>query len=58
VFELAFAHLAVGNGDPRFGQQLREPLLRRPDRVDVVVEEVDLAAALQLAQRRFADDTR
>ena len=33
----------------------REPLGRRADGVDVVVQEVDLAAAPQLAQRGLAD---
>ena len=58
VLELALAHLAVRDRDARFGQQLREPLRGRADRVDVVVQEVDLAAALQLAQRRLAHDAR
>ena len=56
VLEVALAHLPVRDRDPRLGHQLREPLGRRADGVDVVVQEVDLAAALQLAQHRLADD--
>ena len=56
VLELALGHLAVRDGDPRLGHELREPLGGRRDRVDVVVQEVDLPAALQLAQRGLADD--
>jgi hypothetical protein len=47
VLEIALAHLAVRDGDARLGQQRREALGGRADRVDVVVQEVHLAAALQ-----------
>ena len=59
ALELALAHLAVRDRDARFGQQLaRAARAVRLDRVDVVVQEVDLAAAPQLAQHRFADRCR
>ena len=54
--ELALGHLAMGDGDTCFGHQLGELLAHRHDRVDVVVQEIDLAAALEFAQARFAHD--
>ena len=56
ALELALGHLAVGDGDARLGQQLGERLSRAVlDGLDLVVQEVDLAAALELAQHRLAD---
>ena len=56
ALELALAHLAVRDRDPRLGHQLLEPLAHPLDRFHFVVQEVDLPAALQLAQHRLADD--
>ncbi len=56
VLEIALGHLSVRDDDPRLGQKLGEALRGRRDRVDVVVQEIDLPAALQLAQRSLADD--
>ena len=46
--ELALAHLAVGDADARFRHQPCEVLLDLNDGVDVVVQKIDLAAALQV----------
>ena len=56
VLELALGHLAVRDARcaPRAGARASS-LARSLDRVDVVVQEVDLAAALELAQHRLAD---
>jgi hypothetical protein len=56
VLELALAHLPVRDVDARLGQELHERRLDGLDSVDVVVQEIDLPAALQLAQRRLADE--
>ena len=58
ALELALGHLAVRDGDARLGQQLGELLAPVLDRLDLVVQEVDLAAALELAQHRLADRCR
>ena len=55
VFQLAFRHLAVGDFDARFRQQLDQLLLHGVDGVHLVVQEEDLAAALEFAQGRLAD---
>ena len=55
-FQLALVHLSVRDRDARFGKERGELFAHAPDRVDVVVQEVDLSAALELAQRRFARD--
>jgi hypothetical protein len=55
ALEIALAHLAVRHGDARLGQELREPLAHALDGVDLVVQEVHLAAAPELAHRRLAD---
>ena len=52
--ELVLAHLAVADDDPRLGHEPREQVADRVDRLDAVVDEVDLAAARQLV----ADDAR
>ena len=55
ALEFALGHLAVGHGDARLGQDLLELLAPVLDGLDLVVQEVDLAAALELAQHRLAD---
>ena len=57
-FQIAFAHLSVGNGNTRLGQDVREALAHAFYGGDLVVQEVDLAAALQFAQAGFTDDSR
>ena len=54
LLELALAHLAVGDDDARLGQQLAQLLGLRLDRLDAVVDEEHLAAAVELAQDRVA----
>ena len=49
VGELVAGHLAVGDGEPDAGQQALDPLGDREDRLDLVVDEEDLAAAADLA---------
>ena len=58
LLELALAHLAVRHRDARLGHQLFEVLAPLLDRLDLVVQEVDLSAALQLAQHGLADQAR
>ena len=53
--QLALGHLAVGDRNARLGQQLFELLLAVLDGVHLVVQKVNLPAALQLAQHRLAD---
>ncbi len=55
ALQLPLAHLPVRHRDPRLGQQLRQALAHALDGVDLVVQEVHLAAALELAQHRLAD---
>ena len=55
ALELALGHLAVREREARLGQQAGEPLAHALDRLHFVVQEVDLAAALQLAHHRLAD---
>ena len=55
ALELALGHLAVRDRDARLGQQLLQRLAPVLDGLDLVVQEVDLAAALELAQHRLAD---
>ncbi len=54
-FELAFVHLAVRDHDAGFRYERLEHRLAVLDRLDLVVQEVHLAAALQFAQHRLAD---
>src|SRR5258706_9547558 len=56
ALQVALAHLAVRHRDARLGQELLELLAHDLYGGDVVVQEKDLAAALQLSQRRLADD--
>src|SRR3954447_25360598 len=53
--ELALAHLAVRHRDARLGQQALEAFAHALDRVHFVVQEVALAAALELPHHRLAD---
>src|SRR5262249_27800574 len=55
VLELALAHLAVGDAYARLRHQLRHDVLDVAYGIDVVVQEIDLPAALELPQRRFPD---
>ena len=55
TLELALGHLAVGNGDAGFGQIRLELLTAVLDRVDLVVQKVNLTAALELAQHGLTD---
>ena len=53
--ERALAHLAVPDDEPGVRQQPPELLGLRLDGLDAVVDEEDLAAAVELAQDRVAD---
>ena len=55
ALERVFRHLSVGDRDAGLGNQFEQPLVTRLDRVDIVMEEVDLAPALQLTENGFAD---
>ena len=50
LFEIALAHLAVADGDVRLRHQFADGLRGLLDGLDGVVDEVDLAAAANLAQ--------
>ena len=52
LLELAVAHLAVGDADPHLGHQAAQLLGRLVDRLDAVVEEERLPAAIVLAADR------
>src|SRR5260370_42028393 len=56
ALEVALAHLSVRDRDARLGKELLEFFARDFNRGDVVVQETDLAAALQLPQCRLADN--
>ena len=55
LFQVAFMHLTVGDGDARFGQQLFQHRLAVLDGFDFVMQEIHLSAALQFAQAGFAN---
>ena len=55
-FEFALRHLPVRNHDARLGNEALKALAAVFDRLDFVVKEIDLTAALQFAQNRFAND--
>ena len=55
-FEFAFAHLAVADDDARGGHQFLDVRGDFVDGLDAVVDEVDLAAALELELDGRADD--
>ena len=55
LLELALGHLAVTDHEARVGQHLAELLGLRLDRLDAVVDVEHLAAAIELAQDRVAD---
>ena len=54
LFQVAFAHLAVADGDAGLGDQLGEFPPHALDGLDLVVQEVHLAAPLDLAQAGLA----
>ncbi len=56
LLELAFRHLAVAHRDSNARQQRPKLLGLRLDRLDAVVDEEDLTAAVQLAQDGVADE--
>src|SRR5579863_5878951 len=56
LLKLAFAHLAVGNGDTRTGNKLLNARRDFVDRLDAVVHEEHLATAFQLHFDRRAHD--
>ena len=53
--ELALRHLAVADAHLGLGQQLAQIFGHRLDVLDAIVDEIDLAAAANLAQHGFAD---
>ncbi|MNX98757.1 hypothetical protein D3C86_1311770 [compost metagenome] len=55
ALQLALVHLAMGHGDTRLGHQFHQPGALVLDGLDLVMKEVDLPAALQLAQDGLAD---
>ena len=58
LLERAFGHLAVADDEPRAGQHLAQLVGLRLDRLDAVVDEEHLSAAIQLAQDRVAHEAR
>ena len=54
-FQLALGHLAMGHLDARLGNQLGQHLPTVLDGAHLVVQEVDLTAALEFAQHGLAD---
>ncbi|MCY1214905.1 hypothetical protein D9M72_267360 [compost metagenome] len=55
ALQLALVHLAMRDGNARLWHQLGQPRALVLDGLDFVVQEVDLAAALELAQDGLAD---
>ena len=55
LLELVLAHLAVADHDSRLGHEALHEAGDRVDRLDAVVHQIDLAAALQLVPNRVAD---
>ncbi len=58
AFELALPHLPVRDFDARLGHEFGQARAPIADRLDFVVQKIDLAAALQFTQERFAHQTR
>ena len=58
VFQLVLGHLAVADVDLCLGHDLGQPHRHGVDVVDAVVDEVNLPAAVQLAQDRVAHRAR
>jgi len=56
AFELALGHLSVAHHDARHGQQPLELFAHVLDRAHLVMDEIDLPAALEFAQHRLADE--
>ena len=57
ALQLTLWHLAVGNGYARLGQDFFELLAAVLNGFDLVVQEIDLSAALQFTQHGFANHT-
>ena len=55
ALERVLVHLPVADDDARFGHQPLHQIADREDRLDAVVDEVDLAAARELAADRARD---
>ena len=55
ALQLTLGHLAVGHGNAGFGQNFLQFLAAVFDRLDLVVQEVNLPAALQFTQHGLAD---
>src|SRR3954452_6761088 len=53
--QLAFGHLSMRDANAGFWEQLGQRRFAVVDGLDLVVDEIDLAAALELAQHRLAD---
>ncbi len=56
LLQLVLRHLAVGDGDLRLGHDLPQMASHVVDALHAVVDEVDLAAAVELAQDGLADE--
>ena len=56
LLEFPFRHLAVPDPDLALGHERLESLSDPADIFDLVVDEIDLAAAFDLAQAGFADE--
>src|SRR5690348_15265340 len=54
-FELLLGHLAMADDDAGLGYELLQPPGLEGDRLDSIVDEVDLSAAIELAQDRLAN---
>ncbi len=57
-FQFPFAHLAVGDANARLGKQFLQFTAHAFDAFHLIVQEVDLAAALDLALAGFANEFR
>ena len=55
LLELLLSHLPVPDGDLRLGHEPRDQVRNREDRLDAVVDDVDLPAAFQLVANRAAN---
>ena len=56
LFEFPLGHLPVADPDAGLGNQSCNFFLDRCDVLDAIVYEINLAAAFDLAQERFAND--
>ena len=55
LFQIPFPHLPVGDGQPRCGNQPLDQVGNRIDRLDTVVEKIDLPLASHLGKNRRLD---